>query len=747
MASGYRGSVVGSLGRLFEAGTVAGLGEAQLLERFLARGDEAAFEAILQRHGPMVLGVCRRVLDDPHDIADAFQATFLVLVKKARSIRDRDALGTWLYGVARRIAVRARVNARRRRTRERSGAEGLDVDAERPRADRLEAQELRSMIDDELDRLPARYRAPVILCDLEGQTHEQAAAQLGCPVGTVKSRLSRGREQLRSRLVRRGVAPSAGLLAATLAAESAHAVPVELMSLTLGAATRVAAGRAVAAGASSAGAATLTKGVLRSMLFVKIGLAAAVLAAVALATTGVRALVGPASVPIGRQEAGASAPPRMDPAAQKQSAAPAADPSPPERGVERFRLANGLKVILRPIKGSGNTALVVVYSIGGDHDPDGRSGLGHAIEHIYLTAAAGARKARTSEELFGRYPAGANGQTGDRYTVFATVFPKRELDQELGDAAARMVALRVTADDLERERPRLLGEITNMFEGFPTLAAMNNARELVRPMPGGGRHGGKPEQIRAITSGEIQARLNRYYKPRNAIVSLAGDFDPAAARKAVESHFRSLPAGEEIPAPREPGASKFFVPVREKAARPVESDGEPTACLAYLAPRPGSELYAPFLVLVSRLWAGASRLGGSGVTGSPVFFTPLDDGSVVAISATVKRGEIAAKAFERIEKFVASTIEPKLGAGERDAVKQQLGMILGLGDVPDALLGQNPYGVAFSLARRDQLGLDPARLGRSLDAVTDQDLRRVAEEIFAPGRHAGAFAGLDEPGR
>ncbi len=131
MASGYRGSVVGSLGRLFEAGTVAGLSEAQLLERFLAQGDEAAFEAILQRHGPMVLGVCRRVLDDPHDIADAFQATFLILVKKARSIRDRDALGTWLYGVARRVAVRAKVNARRRHTRERTGigAEGLDVDA------------------------------------------------------------------------------------------------------------------------------------------------------------------------------------------------------------------------------------------------------------------------------------------------------------------------------------------------------------------------------------------------------------------------------------------------------------------------------------------------------------------------------------------------------------------------------------------------------------------------------------------
>ena len=187
------------------------------------------------------------------------------------------------------------------------------------------------------------------------------------------------------------------------------------------------------------------------------------------------------------------------------------------------------------------------------------------------------------------------------------------------------------------------------------------------------------------------------------------------------------------------------MPVRPRPAEAAESDGEPTACLAYLAPQPGSDLYAPFLVLISRLWAGGSRLGGSGITGSPVFFTPLDDGSVVAISVTIKRGEKPAGAFQRIERFVADTIEPKLGAFELAAVKQQeLGLIMGLRDFPDAALGQNPYGVAFSLARRDQLGLDPARLGRAIDAVTDKDLKRVAAEVFAPGRHAGAIAGLGE---
>ncbi len=744
MASGDHGSIAGMIGRLFEAGTTAGLGDGALLERFLARGDDSAFEAILRRHGPMVLGVCRRILDDPDEVADAFQATFLVLVKKARSIRDREALATWLHGVARRVAVRARVDSRRRLARERSGAEGLIVDPESkaPRADRLELQELRSAIDGELERLPARYRGPVILCDLEGWTHEQAAAQLGCPVGTVKSRLSRGREQLRARLVRRGLAPSAALIAATLAADSAQAVPVELANLTLAAASRIAGGGAVSAGASSAGAARLTKGVLRSMLMIKLQLASAVLAAAAIATTGVRALVGPASPPSGPKNPVAAARPQVAPAPAARPDAP-----PAERGVVRSQLSNGLKIVLRPIKGSPNTAMVVVYAIGGDHDPQGLSGLGHTIEHVYLTSAAGDRKARTTEELSRGNSGGANGQTGDRYTVFSARFPLEDLDRELADAAARMAGPRVTEDDLERERPRLIQEVQNMFDNFAALAAMNNARELVRPSPAGGRHGGRPEQLRAIGLRDIQARLNHYYKPRNATIALAGDFDPPTVLKAIARHFDAIPSGEAVPAPQNPGTPRFFVPVRPRTGKADEAQGEPTACLAYPAPAPDSPQYPAFLILIMRLWAAGDRLGGSGVTGSPVYFTPLDDGAVVAISASLKGGETPVRAFARIEKFVADTIEPKLEHGEAAAVKEQLSMILGLGEVPDELLGRNPYGVAFSLVRRDQIGLDPARLARAIDAVTDADLHRVAAEVFAPTRHAGALAGAFDDGR
>ena len=169
------------------------------------------------------------------------------------------------------------------------------------------------------------------------------------------------------------------------------------------------------------------------------------------------------------------------------------------------------------------------------------------------------------------------------------------------------------------------------------------------------------------------------------------------------------------------------------------------ACLAYPALQPGEELYPPFLVLVARLWAAGSRLGGGGTTGSPVFFTPLDDGTVVAVSLPIRDGEPPAKAFERIEAFVAETIATKLGPGELAGLIQEVSMIFEVADVPDARL--DPYGVAFAIARRDQLGLEPARFGRAIQAITEEDLRRVAKAVFDPGRHAGAIAGVGKSGR
>ncbi len=191
------GAVVRGFQQLLEPGTVAGLTEREVLARFVESGDAVAFEAIVKRHGPMVFTVCRQLLGDPNDIDDAFQATFLILIRKAGTLRQPDRLGPWLYGVAYKVAHRARARPQPRQLAEDSAAAPGDCPIEE--RERLEA------IHHEIDRLPEKYRLPIVLCCLEGLSHHEAARRLGWPVGTVHGRLSRGREQLMSRLERRDI--------------------------------------------------------------------------------------------------------------------------------------------------------------------------------------------------------------------------------------------------------------------------------------------------------------------------------------------------------------------------------------------------------------------------------------------------------------------------------------------------------------------------------------------------------------
>jgi RNA polymerase sigma factor (sigma-70 family) len=257
------GEVVRQVGRLFEAGTLTGLTDGQLLDRFLIRRDDLAFEALIARHGPMVLGVCRAVLRDPAEADDAFQAAFLVLVRQAHSIRGRDGLGGWLYRTSYHIALRARASMARRR---RLSPPPADPPAD-PAEDVLRT-ELRELVHAELNRLPESYRAAVVLCDIEGLTHDEAARRLQWPVGTVKGRLFRARELLRRRLTRRGVTVPAVLLGAGLATEARAEVAPALLSATVRAGQAVAAGTALGTGLVSLQVATLIKGALH-MIWLK----------------------------------------------------------------------------------------------------------------------------------------------------------------------------------------------------------------------------------------------------------------------------------------------------------------------------------------------------------------------------------------------------------------------------------------------------------------------------------------------
>ena len=235
---------------LFAAGAIGTLSDAELLSRFVQnRGDasaEAAFATLLDRHGPMVLGVCRRVTGDRHTADDAVQAVFIVLARKAHAVRlpRDDSLGRWLFGVSLRVARRARSRAKMPP----AGATSLDdldpIDPSSP-SDTLEQADLRAAIDTEIARLPAHYRSAVVLCHLEGLSQKQAARRLRCPVGTVESRLNRARQRLRSGLARKGLAPSVGALAGILNQTSKAALPSDLLKATVRAAVTISSGHAL----------------------------------------------------------------------------------------------------------------------------------------------------------------------------------------------------------------------------------------------------------------------------------------------------------------------------------------------------------------------------------------------------------------------------------------------------------------------------------------------------------------------
>ncbi len=270
------GGPLRQLRALFQVGTATGLTDGELLDKYIARKAESAdaaaaaemaFAALVDRHGAMVWGVCRRVLGDCHEAEDAFQATFLVLVRKAGSVRVNGSLGRWLYGVAHRVALRARFQSGQRR----SEIVGTPEASSHDPAGELELKDLRTVIGEELDSLPAKYRCPVELCHVQGLTYDEAARQLNWPVATVKNRLSKGRLRLRARLTQRGLAPSAVTagVATAFAGEARAAVPDGLAQCIARAAT------APASAAFPAAVTELTSGVLKMMMWEKLRLVAA----------------------------------------------------------------------------------------------------------------------------------------------------------------------------------------------------------------------------------------------------------------------------------------------------------------------------------------------------------------------------------------------------------------------------------------------------------------------------------------
>lgn len=385
-----------------------------------------------------------------------------------------------------------------------------------------------------------------------------------------------------------------------------------------------------------------------------------------------------------------------------------------------FTTANGLRVDLLPGRGD-QAAVVVLFSIGSNHDPENRSGTGHLVEHLLVTAAAGDSPARSAGEVMDRYPLGWNAQTGTDYTVLATVVPSARTLDEIDDVAARMGDLRITEEDLARERPRLLSEIGNMFGGSGMLAlgASNLASESVAPTPGG-RRGGVAAEVEALSVAELEAHWKAYYKPSNARLVIAGSFDSGAVRRRIEERFSALPAGRP-PTARPPA-------VVTDMAKPVITGVSPYAiALAYAAPAPGTPVYPAFLVLAARL---AEAIPGH------VTFAPLDRPDVLLVFDTTERGEGAIEALARLERSVAATCALPLTSADTARAETMFGLFIR--PAPSAMIAANPYLAAFGHGRRAQLGLDTSPI--SFADVGAEDLREAAS-IFAVRRGGAAAVG------
>jgi RNA polymerase sigma factor (sigma-70 family) len=310
-------SVIEHLRRVVLLRDGAGLGDGELLGCFIERRDEAALAALVKRHGPMVWGVCRRLLSH-HDAEDAFQATFLVLVRKSASIVPREMVGNWLYGAAHQTALQARRTAARRRAREVQVTQMPDTEA----VQQDQWPDVQPLLDQELSRLPDNYRVVIVLCDLEGRTRKEVARQLGVPEGTVAGRLARARAMLAKRLAQRGVTLSGGALEAVLAQNMVSAgVPGSVVSSTISAANLFAAGQTAAVPVKVA---ALTEGVLKTMLLSKLKNAAALLVVIA--------LIGLGAIGVAKQGPLAVARSPTDPHKEDKEPAAAQDENPAPNG-------------------------------------------------------------------------------------------------------------------------------------------------------------------------------------------------------------------------------------------------------------------------------------------------------------------------------------------------------------------------------------------------------------------------------
>lgn len=405
-----------------------------------------------------------------------------------------------------------------------------------------------------------------------------------------------------------------------------------------------------------------------------------------------------------------------------------------EKATPHYQLDNGLTVMLRPLPAAEQVAVVVLFSLGNAHDPIGKSGQAHLVEHLYATSATATSAARDVNQIVQRYARQFNMQTGYDYTVIAGVVGTDGIADELEDTAARMANLRITQADLDREIPRMLDELKNMYGGIPSMAGINHVRNRLLAVPRGGRYAGAEKHLKTMSVDEVQQVWQEYYKPNNAILVVAGGFEEDEVRDAIKQHFGQIPAGK--PPPKIPIAEKSTVTVHRVSVSPLMPDASGVVAIGYAAPTPGTELHGPFLVVVSRLWAAVMDQFQAGMP-PPVFHTPLDEPTVIVLLAKLPDADQVEDVLNELDERLEAALTAKVKPQDRQLALNSMAM-LGTVEIPHAVWRQNVYGLAFSTGRRLQLGIDGKTLSNAIKKTSDADIQRVAETIFASSRRVTA---------
>jgi zinc protease len=312
--------------------------------------------------------------------------------------------------------------------------------------------------------------------------------------------------------------------------------------------------------------------------------------------------------------------------------------------------------------------------------------------------------------------------------VVATVFDTAALDSELKDAADRMQSLRVTDDDLNREKPRIAAELYNMYGGIPQLAANNLAREMIRPSAVGHRKGGVIDHISKFSAGEVQARWQKYYKPNNAMLVLAGRFDAVDANRKIQSLFSQIEPGDPPPKKLQLPKAMLTKLLRVKV-KPIQRKARPRVCLAYAVPAPSDEIFPAFLVLVAKMQLQAVKLQ-SNPRQFPVQFRAIDDPSILYVTSEVRKGETAEDTIQRLDAFVLKIANESVGKDDLKLANYAFAFFYETSELPAATLAGNVYGVAFALGRRGQLAIDSKELTDAILNVRQDAIDRCRDHVF-----------------